>query len=268
MILKPFKSKNAVIGMVHLPSLPGSPYWSGSSGLDNLIYHVRQDVNSLVKGGVDGLLFENFGDSPFIKSRVAPLITSTMTKIINNCTDNLTIPFGVNVLRNDWESALSIAAITGGEFIRINILTGAYATDQGIIEGEGYDCLKFRKHLEHEFGRTIRIFADVNTKHGTPLHIQKIEETTLDLVERTKPEAIILTGSRTGAQADINELKSVRKLSVGIPVLIGSGVNDKNINEYSKYADGFIIGSYFKIDGKTTNRVDINRVKKLMGQLQ
>ena len=254
--------------MVHLPPLPGSPGWSSSSGLDNLTDHVLNDVKNLVKGGVDGLLFENFGDSPFMKSGVGPLTTSAMTKIISNCTENLTIPFGVNVLRNDWETALSITAITGGEFIRTNILTGAYATDQGIIEGKGFDCLKFRKHLEHEFGRAIRIFADLNTKHGTPLHIQTIDDSTLDLVQRTKPDAIILTGSRTGAQTDLDELKSVRNLSEGIPVLVGSGVNDKNINEYSKYADGFIIGSYFKVDGKTTNPVEKERVLKLMEQLR
>jgi len=259
---KLFKSTEPIIGMVHLLALPGSPGWSGD--ISNVISSAKTDASKLTEGGVNGILFENFGDAPFLKDRITPLTISYMTKVILKCVNNLEIPFGVNVLRNDWEAALSIASAIGASFIRVNVLSGVYATDQGIIEGKAYQCLQLRKIIKQDLGHRIEIYADVETKHGTPLHDHGLESATRDLIERVGVDGIIVTGSRTGEPPLRSELESVNKFSGNIPIFVGSGVNEKNINDYQKLANGFIVGTGLKFDGKVTNQVDVNKVKNLV----
>jgi membrane complex biogenesis BtpA family protein len=260
-----FDVSHPLIGMVHLPPLPDAPNWVGN--LNNLNEKISTDINALVKGGAHGLLFENYGDSPFTKNSVSALTISFMTRIISDCIVDIDIPFGVNVLRNDWEAALSIATATGGSFIRVNILSGVYATDQGIIEGSAYDCLKFRNFLEKELGRRIFILADVNTKHGRPIYNINLKGATLDLVERVGPDGLIITGPRTGMAPNIDDLKEVKNISSDIPVLVGSGVNPNNITNFLDFANGFIVGSYLKTDGNIKNAIDQSRLEKILKKL-
>jgi len=217
---------------------------------------------------MNGLLFENYGDAPFTKGKVGELTVSAFTKVVLSCVNGTGLPFGINVLRNDWRSALSIAAVTGASFIRVNVLSGAYATDQGIIEGDAAQCLRLRRELEHEFGRKILIFADVHTKHGSPIVDRGIEEATKDLVERALPDCIIVTGSRTGSPPDIAEVKTVVKAASDVPVLIGSGMNPQNIKSFSEHAQGFIVGTSLKEMGLTENAPQLSKVKALLGSLR
>jgi membrane complex biogenesis BtpA family protein len=262
------KTDKIVIGMVHLPPLPGSPGWAFEQNMMKLESRVNADVESLAKGGVSGIIFENYGDAPFSKSNVPALTISALTKMINQCTTGLKLPYGINVLRNDWEAALAIGSVTGASFIRINILSGVYATDQGLMEGDAYGCLRYRKALELELGKRILIFADVNTKHGTPLQNQSLEESTLDLVERAKVDGLIITGSRTGVQPTLEDVMTVSKTAGDVPLFVGSGVNENNINDFKDYVSGFIVGTCLKKDGKLANPVDGERVRKLMNKLK
>jgi len=251
-----------LIGMVHLPPLPGSPGWKGD--LEEVERKVASDVQALVEGGVHGILFENYSDVPFKKDNVGPLTVSAMTRVILNSTNNIKVPFGINVLRNDWESALSIAAVTGASFSRINILIGAYATDSGVIEGAADACLRFRSALEREVGKKILIFADVFVKHATPLFERTLEESVRDLVERVGVDGIIITGKSTGESALLDDVKVASEAAGSVPVLVGSGVNSDNVVDFSKYADGFIVGSFLKKDGDIKKGVDSSRVKELI----
>src|SRR5436305_9160046 len=117
-----------LFGMVHLAPLPGAPLFGGS--LDAVIDAALADARALRDGGADGLVFENFGDRPFFKDRVEARTVAAMTRVIIDVTQEVGIPFGVNVLRNDAASALAIAAATGAAFIRVNVHTGAMLTDQ------------------------------------------------------------------------------------------------------------------------------------------
>ncbi|NNE43400.1 MAG: hypothetical protein HKN12_04270, partial [Gemmatimonadetes bacterium] len=118
--------------MLHLPPLPGSP--DGGS-LDDAIAVVQRDAEALTAVGVDGLVLENFGDSPFAKDRVPPVTVAAMAVACREIRRDHNVPLGVNVLRNDAEAALSIATVTGCDFIRVNVHVGAVVADQGVIEG-------------------------------------------------------------------------------------------------------------------------------------
>src|SRR5262245_30118965 len=90
-------AERAVIGMVHLGALPGTPRWAGS--MDALIHAALEDAGGLAEGGVDALLVENFGDVPFAAGRVDAATVAAMSVVIGEIKRVTALPFGVNVLR-------------------------------------------------------------------------------------------------------------------------------------------------------------------------
>ena len=126
-----------LIGVVHLPPLPGSPGYAGES-LETIIASCQADLRALEGAGFDGVIFENFGDTPFFKENVPAVTLTSMTRIIVGC-GQTSLKVGVNVLRNDAFGALAVATATGADFIRVNVHVGTMATDQGLIEGKAAD---------------------------------------------------------------------------------------------------------------------------------
>lgn len=253
-----FASEKPVIGMVHLHGLPHS---YDEEGIDQVLRSAVNDAEKLARGGVDGVIVENFGDSPFSK-KVSKRTVSFMTLACKEVKEMVDIPVGINVLRNDWEAALSISSILGLSFVRINVFTGLVATDQGLIEGEASHIHDFKR----SHGLETEIWADVHVKHGTPLHPTDIVESAREARRRGKADRIIVTGEGTGHPVDMNDLKKVKR-AVDISVVAGSGVDPDNIQQMMETADGVIVGTYLKEDGIVTNPVSLERVEKLVEKI-
>lgn len=218
------------------------------------------DARALEGGGSDGLIVENFGDAPFCKDRVEAHTMAAMTLAVAAVREATQIPVGVNVLRNDSQSALAIAAVTGASFIRVNVHTGAMLTDQGLIEGQAYETIRYRKEL----GAEIKVLADVLVKHAVPLGDQSLEQAAKDTVYRGLADALIVTGSGTGEPTAMEDVLRTKEAVPDYPVLVGSGVREANVAELLSLADGVIVGTSLKQDEVTTNPVDEKRVARLM----
>jgi len=245
-----------LIGVIHLLPLPGSPRWKGD--LENLIQFAVNDAHSYQQGGADAVFVENFGDVPFTKSSVAPETIAAMTAAGRAIRAAVKFPIGFNVLRNDARAALALCAACGGNFIRVNIHTGAMLTDQGLIEGDAYETLRYRERLCPD----VEIFADVHVKHAVPLGNWPLDIAARDTLERGLADALIVSGTGTGEAADVSDLETVRRACPSAKILLGSGVTTENVGNYAQ-ADGFIVGSSLKREGKLANPVDPNRVAKL-----
>jgi len=238
-----------VIGMVHLRPLPGSPDWDGD--LRAVEEAALNDAEALGIGGVGALMVENYGDVPFFKDDVPPETVAAMTRIgaaIRSSWPDL--PLGVNVLRNDALSALAVAAALEASFVRINVLTGAMATDQGVIEGRAAEVLRRRRALGAEIG----LLADLRVKHAASLAPRPLVEEAEDLRLRAKADALILSGAATGAVTDPAPMAELRKHMPDCPLLVGSGMTNDNLADYDGLADAYIVGSSLKrvgIDGRT-----------------
>ncbi len=258
----PFAGDQAkpIIGMLHLPPLPGAPDYSGD--IRAVRERVPADAQVLARGGVSGLMLENFGDTPFFPGPVPAYVVAQMTAIAREIRRSIDLPLGINVLRNDGCSALAVAHAVGAEFIRVNVLCGARVTDQGLIGAVAHDLLRLRSMLD---AREIRIFADVNVKHSSPLGPPRsIEHEVGDLIERGGADAVIVSGAGTGAVTDEAELAAVKAAAGDVPVLVGSGVSVENVARLLQIADGVIVGTSLKKDGLATNPVDPDRVKAFM----
>ena len=249
-----------VIGMLHLPALPGAPLYGGS--ITTIREAMLRDAQLLAEGGVHGLMMENFGDTPFYPGTVPAHVVATMTALaaeVKRATPQL--PLGINVLRNDGLSALSIAQAVGAEYIRVNVLCGARVADQGILQGIAHDLLRLRAELK---GEAIRIFADVDVKHSAALAERPIADEVDDTLHRGMADALIVSGAGTGKPTDPDKVKLVKSAAKDAPVFLGSGVTPATVGGLLPHADGFIVGTYFKRDGVASNPVDPNRVRELI----
>lgn len=256
------KKQPIVIGMLHLPALPGSPLFSGD--LDTIRKRLIADANALTAGGVDALMMENFGDIPFSPGRVSAETVAVMTVMATEVKRTSKLPLGINVLRNDGESAIAIAVAVGAEFIRVNVLSGARVTDQGLIQGISYDLLRMRSRLG---ASNIAIMADVDVKHSAALAPRDIVDEVDDTIKRGLADAVIVSGAGTGKKADPEKVARVANASGATPVFLGSGVSIDNVKQYTQFARGFIVGTTFKKEGNVDAPVDVKRVKAFMNRV-
>jgi uncharacterized protein len=123
-----FSVPKPVIGMIHLPGLPGSPRCSMTIG--GIRDWALREAEALVAGGVDGLMVENFGDSPFFPGKVRIHTIANMRVIAYEVRSRFRLPLGLNTLRNDGIGSVAVSAAVGADFIRVNVFTGARVTDQ------------------------------------------------------------------------------------------------------------------------------------------
>ncbi len=247
-----------IIGVVHLLPLPTSPRWGGN--LKAVIDRAEQEATALASGGVDGIIVENFFDAPFTKNQVDPAVVSAMTVIIQRIQNLITIPIGLNVLRNDAQSALAIASCVQAQFIRVNVFNGIMATDQGLIEGEAHQLLRYRREL----GSDVKIMADVLVKHARPLGIINLTNAVQDTIERGLADAVILSGWATGSPPSQEDLELASSAAKGTPVFIGSGASWANIAKLMQAADGVIVSSSLKRHGRRELPIDPNRVNQFV----
>ena len=253
-----FQTKNPIIGVVHLLPLPTSARWGGS--LKAVIERAEQEATALAAGGIDGIIVENFFDAPFTKDQVNPAVISAMTLIVDRLMNLVVVPVGINLLRNDAKGALAIASCVNAQFIRVNVLNGIMATDQGLIEGNAHELLRFRREL----GSDIAIFADVLVKHARPLGTPNLTTAVQDTIERSLADAVILSGWATGSPPTLEDLELASAAAKGTPVLIGSGANWDNIGQLMQAADGAIVASSLKRQGMIHETIDPIRVAQFI----
>ncbi len=99
-------------GVLHLPPLPGSPRFAGDIGA--IVRQAAAEARALQAAGFDAVMVENFGDAPFFPGRVDAVTVAAMTACALGVREAAPgLELGVNVLRNDAETALAIAACTG-----------------------------------------------------------------------------------------------------------------------------------------------------------
>jgi uncharacterized protein len=254
-------SQKPILGCIHLAALLGAP--QSTLSLEAIIERAIHEAHIYKQAGIDGFIVENFHDIPFFPQHVPNETVAAMAIICYELKRQINLPLGVNVLRNDACAALAIAAAAGAEFIRVNVHLGAVVADQGIIQGIAHELLRYRAFLKSQ----AFIMADVAVKHAMPLAAHGLSNETKDLSKRGMVDALIVSGSGTGAETRIDDLITVAE-NTHLPVFIGSGITRENIEQYLPYAEGFIVGSYFKSEGIGQNAVDPMRVKAFQAHYQ
>lgn len=247
-----------IIGMVHVAALPGTPRHTKT--IVEIISEAVRDAVMLAKGGADAIMIENMHDRPYLNRSVGPEIVSAMTAVAVELRRKIELPLGIQILAGANKAALAVALTAGFEFIRAEGFVFGHLADEGWMNSDAGELLRYRKQIGAE---KIKIFTDIKKKHSS--HAISADVSIADTAKAAEfflSDGVIVTGAATGEKASLEELKAVKQ-AVEIPVIIGSGIDAGNIHEYWDLADAFIVGSSLKIDGKWENPVDINRVRAL-----
>lgn len=251
--------KKAVVAMVHIGALPGTPLHDAKGGLDRLIADALADIEKLQAGGVDAVMFGNENDRPYV-FRAPPEGIAAMTAVVQACKPALTVPFGVNYL---WDPVASVAigAATGASFVR-EIFTGVFASDMGVWAP---DCAGAAR-LRHNLGRDdMKMFFNINAEFAHSLDQRPVGLRAKSAVFSSRADAILVSGAITGQAANQSDLRAVAEALQGeVPVFANTGVRIDTVKEILSVADGVIVGTHFKVDGDTWNPVDGDRVKRFM----
>ncbi|KAG5679417.1 hypothetical protein PVAND_008984 [Polypedilum vanderplanki] len=261
-----FSKRTSIIGMIHLNPLPGTPFYQSGS-FNQIIEKARHETNVYIENNIDAILIENMHDIPYVKSdKFGPEIVSSMTAAaieVKNLCDSK-IPIGIQVLAGGGKEALSISKSVGLNFIRNEGYVFAHVGDEGMIESNAGELLRYRKMIDAE---NVMIFNDIKKKHSS--HAITSDLSLLDTAHATKffqSDGIILTGKSTGDATDLNDVKIIanEKEKLKMPLLIGSGVTKSNLRDYFGIADALILGSYFKTDGYWSNDLCSTRINDFM----
>lgn len=258
-----FINSKLVIGMIHLDALPGTPKFEGKT--DKIIAKAVAEAKTYENAGLKCIMIENMHDVPYLNNSAGPEITATMAIIAYEIKRTTNLVVGIQVLASANKEAIAIAHSANLDFIRVEGFVFAHVADEGITESNAGNILRYRKQIGAD---SILVFTDIKKKHSS--HSITSDVSIVDTAKAAEfflSDGIIVTGSSTGAEADISELLEVKESSK-LPVIIGSGVTAKNIHKYYNLADAFIIGSYFKKNGDWQNGIDEKRVRSFLAELE
>lgn len=257
-----FRNSKPVIGVIHVEALPGTP--RGVRSVAELVGVAKREARVYRECGVDGVIIENMHDVPYLKGAVGPEIVAAMTAIGSEVKSECELPVGIQILAGANIEAMAVAHAADLDFIRAEGYAYAHVADEGIIEASAAKLLRYRKMIGAE---RVQVWTDVKKKHSAHAITADVSlGETAETVEFMGADCVIVTGSVTGEApkpADVKEAKS----HCHLPVFLGSGISEANIDQFYNEADGFIIGSSLKVDGLWSNTVDPGRVTQLIHRL-
>jgi len=250
-------SKKLIIGMVHCLPLPGSAGYKDN--MNKIINQAMEDAITLEKAGVNAIIVENTGDTPF-NINLDNIQVAALSAVSAFVAEKVNLPIGIDAAMNDYKTALSIAKVIDADFIRIPVFVDTVEFYGGVITPCAREAVLYRKSIGAD---DVKIFADIQVKHTHMLLSTVSIENSASAAISCGADALIVTGTHTGEQTPIEMIERVKAMS-SIPVIIGSGVSNSNIKIQLGIADGAIIGSSLKVGGNIENPISFELTKALI----
>ena len=257
-----FGVPRALIGVVHLQALPGTP--ANTHEVASIAAIAVEEARIYRDAGFHSILIENTHDRPYLKANVGPEIVAAMSVAGVEIRKAVELPLGVQVLAGANQSALAVALASDASFIRVEGFVFAHVADEGLIEASAGSLLRYRRAMKADH---IRVFADIKKKHSAHSITADV-----DIVETAKAaeffsvDGVIVSGVATGEPTDPADVAAVAG-AVKVPTLVGSGISADNVSLYSK-ADALIVGSSIKREGLWSNAIDSERARALVRAFQ
>lgn len=256
-----FGVQKPIIAMCHLQALPGDPAYDRAGGMTKVVEFAARDLECLQAGGVDGVMFSNEFSLPYL-TKVKPETTAAMARVIGEIRRAIRVPYGVNVL---WDpiASIELAAATDAQFMR-EIITGVYASDFGLWNTNVGETMRRRAALAPDLRMLFNIVPEAASYLGSRTSVD-IARTT---VFNNRPDALCVSGLTAGAETDTQLVAQIKKAVPGTAVLCNTGCRVDNVERQLKVADGAVVGTAFKIDGRFENLVDPARVREFMDKVK
>lgn len=260
-IKETFGTEKPIIAMCHFRALPGDLYYDADGGMEKVIDYARQEFLALQEGGVDAVMFSNEFSLPYL-TKVKPETTACMARIIGELMPLIKIPFGVNVLWDPYAS-IDLAAATGAKFIR-EIMSGVYASDFGLWDT---DCGEISRHRARLGQQNLKMLYNIVPEASAYLGQRDVESIAKSTVFNCRPDVICVSGMTAGIGTDMGILERVKNAIPETAVFANTGCKVNTVEAILKIADGAVVGTTFKKDGKFDNHVEKDRVVEFMDKV-
>ena len=257
-----FGTIKPIIGMCHLQAVPGDPGYDSEDGMKKVIEFARKDLAALQNGGVDRVMFSNEFSLPYLK-KVPTITVASMARVIGEIIGGIKIPFGVDVL---WDpiASVDLAVATDANFVR-EVFTGVYASDFGLWDTNFGEVIR---HLNSIKAKKIKLFFNIVPEAAKYIEERDYAEIAKSTIFNAKPDALCVSGLTAGSEINIDILKLIKEAVPETFVFANTGVNLKNVEQILEIADGAVVGTYFKFEGRFQNPVDENRVRIFMEKVK
>ncbi len=253
-----FGVRRALIGMIHVQALPGTP--GNHLSVEEICEQAARSAEQLRNAGFHGLMIENMHDRPYLKRQVGPEIVASMAAVGREVRRAASLPLGVQILGGANRAALAAALVCDADFIRVEAFVFSHVADEGWMDCDAGELLRYRRTIGAE---RVRIFADIKKKHASHAVTEDIGLVdSAHAAEFFLADGVIVTGGATGRPADPAEVEGVGR-AVGVPTLVGSGITPENLGEFWS-ADAFIVGSVLKQQGIWSNPADPARLDAMI----
>jgi len=255
-------TEKAIIAMCHLQAMPGDPYYDRDKGMQWVLEKAKEDVKALQAGGVDAIMFSNEYSLPYL-TRVRPETVAAMARIIGQLLPIISVPYGVNCL---WDpiASLDLAVATDAKFVR-EIFTGVYASDFGLWNTSCGETVRHQRQIGAENVKLLFNIVPEAAKYLADRDIESIARTT---VFNCRPDALCVSGATAGTALDPEILRLAKGAAGRTVVLANTGCRIDTIESLLQIADGAVVGTTFKFEGKFENQVDVTRVKAFMDKVK
>ena len=250
--------EKAIISMLHLQAMPGDPAFDKEKGMKWVIEKAKEDLDALQEGGVDAIMFSNEYSLPYLTD-VRTETVAAMARVIGELQSYISVPYGVNVLW-DPKASLELAVAVDAKFIR-EIFTGVYASDFGLWNT---NCGETVRH-QHEIGaEKVKLLFNIVPEAAAYMAKRDLKQIAKSTVFNCKPDALCVSGLTAGSPTDMSQLKEVKEVVPDTVVLANTGCRKETIEGLLNIADGAVVATTFKYNGKFENQVDVRRVKEFM----
>jgi len=247
-IKKVFWPTKPIIAMIHV--------FEGN--LESQINQALLDL-SLLEKWVDGVIVENY-DCGYKDSNLATKeMVERLIAVTKAVVKHTSRPVGVNVLPNDYEQAFQICAKTGARFVQLDHVTGQFVGKSSV---DPEHLLSVRKQYED-----VILLGGIHPKYYTLVDPSTpISQSAVTAKQLT--DAIVVTGEYTGGETQMDDLQKVKTAAPDCALIIGSGLNVRNIKDQLSVADGAIVGTAFKRDGvKPGSQIDKKLVSSFCSEV-
>ncbi len=231
--------KNPLIGMIHFPPLIGHKDYPGFEYIEA---KMLAEAKILVDSGFSAIIIENNYDIPHSEF-ICPESAEMFSSLAKSLQEKINIPFGLDVLWNDYKTSLSICASTNASFFRVPAFVDSVLTTYGPMVARAKEVISLRKELNLE---NIAILADIQVKHSEMVDKNKTLTQSATEAINYGADGIIVTGKWTGDAPKMDDLIETRGVDKDFPIIIGSGATKENLGSLLQYANGIIVGTALK----------------------
>lgn len=248
--------RKAVLGMIHLQPLPGTPFYREGS-LGQVLDAAVQSARALHDGGADGCLVQTVDRVYPVGDESDPARTAAMSLIVQAIARATGDEFqvGVQLMRNALKASLAVAKVAGGSFIRAGALVGMSLTTHGLVQADPLDVMEYRRKID---AWDVKVIAEVDSMHFKWFGGEKPTAEVARGAKSVGADAVSLGDPDEGRTLEL--IASVRRAVPGLPVILAGYTNHENAGRLLAAADGAFVGTCLERGG-WGGQIDVERVK-------